>query len=164
MFKFLYIIVILLLSSCGFQPLYNNDATKELAFIEIHDTNTILNVKMNQELSRLLYLQNRATKAKYILDVNVTCKYLDNVILSNSDIIEQTIDMKIDYHLKDKKSDATLVRSTFNVADQLNNSVALYAASVNAEKTKNQLIDSAAKQIEQELILFFLKNNETIPK
>jgi hypothetical protein len=119
---------------------------------------------MNQELRKLLYLQNSTTKARYKLDVNVNCKYLDNVILSNSDIIEQTIYITIDYTLKDKKSDAILVHKTFNVADQLNNSVALYTASVNAEKTKNQLINYAAKQIEQDLILFFLRNNETISK
>lgn len=163
MLKYLCFIFTLLTSSCIFKPLYQNAAIKELSLVEFANPTTILDAKINQELGMLFYTE-ASMPFKYKLTTNITCKYLDSIILSNSDIIEQTISMQIDYTLSNKNSGTPLLCNSFTVKDELNNSVRLYTASVNANKTKNHLIDAAAKQIEQDLILFFLNSNETIYK
>jgi hypothetical protein len=163
MLKYLYFIAIFLLTSCGFKPLYNNNnSVKNLSLIKISEPNNILEIKLNQELSKLLSLDTSLINHRYSLYTSVNCEYLDNIILPNSDIIEQIISIKIDYSLKNTNTDVSILHKTFHVSDSLNNSVPLYTASVNANKTKSELINAAAKIIQQDLILFFLSSNETI--
>jgi len=162
MLKYLYFIAIFLLTSCGFKPLYsNNNSVKNLNLIKISEPSNILEIKLNQELSKLLSLDT-LLPTKYSLYTSVNCEYLDNIILPNSDIIEQIISIKIDYSLKNTNTDVSILHKTFHVSDSLNNSVPLYTASVNANKTKSELINAAAKIIQQDLMLFFLGSNETI--
>ena len=79
----------------------------------------------------------------------------NNILLFNSDTIEQVLLQKVSYKLIDKATGKVMLTDNFSLQDVVNNALPLYTAYTDMETAKQNLISAAASLIYKNLISFF---------
>lgn len=155
MLKKFSIIFTVFLTSCLPSPLYKDkNLIENLSLIDLSKPNNEYELKLNQELVKILHTNN-VRKKNYMLNVDISYEYVDNIFLANSDVIEQKIVATISYKLIDNLKGKILLENTFNISDASNNSLPLYTAYTETKKIQDNLINSSANKIYQDLIFFW---------
>jgi len=151
---FVLVIINFLLAACAIQPLHGNkEIMNQLSLIEIQNATSIDTLKINTALMQLFPESNDA--ALYMLEVKLEYDLNDNILLFNSDTIEQVLLQKVSYKLIDKATGKVMLTDNFSLQDVVNNALPLYTAYTDMETAKQNLISAAASLIYKNLISFF---------
>ena len=155
----------LLLTSCGFTPLYGTQAgarlLHELSSIEVRVADGVIGVQLRNTLHDNLQLYNRAGAARYRLALDYdTSTYAMLTSPTTSQIRRYTMILNVDYELSDSvtqslvKSGLTTAHASYNVV--IDN---VYATFVAEEEASLRAARQIAQQLTNLLALHFTRGN-----
>ena len=156
-------IIILLLSSlctgCGFSPLYKNHAIS-------HNNNNILNqveiiIQKDNQLNQLVkkHLDSifmTENNSKYILLISAEKKLSSALIQSNSTVSRYSMNLKVNYTIKDKYQNITLDHKATSLKGYYGYS-SPYATYVAEEDEVKNLIREISNQIRNNVMIVLLR-------
>ena len=163
LFLFLCLGTVLMLSGCGFQPVYGSfsNATADGVYPQFRDINIAIipdreGQILRNELIDRLHAGKNVGRTAYTLRVSgIDIRKRDFVIRETSDATRSDIRLLIDFRLIDKQGNKAVLErqlKAFGSYNILDNQFATRVSRDNA--TKNALTD-LARQIERELALYF---------
>lgn len=149
----------LLISSCGFTPVYKKSATCDIIIppISITPIDSIDGAEFYHHLSKLI---NNTNSAQYTLNASLTYSSSSLIIAKLSDVAEAKTIQTISYNLIDNQINKTVLSGTFNVNGHYNATYSPYASSVEERQSRENLAALAAKYIHTKLIIYFAKINK----
>ena len=153
---FFFMLVFFLQISCGFRPAYKVDAYNEnfLAFVEISPIATIEGVNFYNHLKSIF---PSAKESLYVLNTTLAFTSSYNVIQSNSDILREIQNIKVEYQLIDKKNLKVLTYGTFSKMSSYSTNFSLYSNSVIRQESISDLAENAAEEVRNRLLMYFSK-------
>lgn len=162
-YKILAIIAIslasLLISSCGFTPVYKRLDTNHYLIppISITSINSVDGAEFYHHLSKVI---NNQKSAQYTLNTSLTYSSANLIIAKLSDVTEAKAIQTVSYNLIDNQTNKIVLSGTFNVSGYYNTVYSPYASSVEERQSKENLACLAAENIHTKLIIYFSKINK----
>lgn len=159
--RYLFILIMLFLSSCNLKPVYdtkytNDKIVKDLESIEVKPIKTIEGAEFYHRLTSIL---PQKTKAKYLLKAELIGATMPATIEKNSNVLRSYINQLVRYKLIDIKNQKILIEEKFYQIASYNTIFTPYATNVEQNETGIDLAYSAAEEIRSRLILYFARNN-----
>ncbi len=151
--KILFIILLLLQTSCGFTPVYkmsSQNGISILASIEIAPINTIAGTYFYNHLNSILPPKKNV---KYLLTTNLSFDNSYSVIQKNSDILRKIDIVSVDYKLVDKTSLKIIIDGNFRKINSYSDNFSLYSNATIKEDSVNLLAKSAAEELRNRLFM-----------
>lgn len=153
--------VSLLLSGCGFRPIYGTHEAESGSPVALDLNNIAIdNIPdrdgqiLRNDLIDRMYGKNRPERPAYMLHVKIRSTEQDLGILANATATRSLLDMYADYSLADGKGKEILKGSAHSVAgfDKLDQIYGTVAASANA---RERTLHEVGEQIVNRLSLYF---------
>jgi hypothetical protein len=156
LFKAKIYVLLILITSCSFTPLYSSRNTKvvdTLAAIEVIDNNEIdtQNISLTQQLKESLNVLNKDVLKKYILEIKYSTDLHAELVSRNVDLTTARISLNLKYILKDKYSQKVLnsgqlvSSGTFNITSS---ELSTYTAENYIEQTiVKEILDSLKQSL-----------------
>lgn len=159
MIKYLYLIVIFILSSCtNFGPLYGNNKDFEafLSNIEIEEVETLQHSDLEHHIAKLF---GSSSDTKYMLKVSVSDNITPLIITGRANVVKQNVVQLCDYSLIDKSTGVLLTKGTIRVVGSYTSDKTPYVSYTNEQYTKKNVTQTATEELRMRLMLYFKKNN-----
>lgn len=152
-------ILALILTSCGFTPVYQHSQTSKELVPSIHliPIDSVMGAEFYYSLSNLI---NNDASSRYILTCSLDYTSSKLVVSKASDIAEVKSIQKLSYQLIDNQDNKTIFSGNFSVDGYYNSIYSPYASSVEEKASKENLARQAAKIMHTKLILYFSKINK----
>lgn len=151
----LFIIILTVLSACGFRPAYkvgNDDNTHILSSIEITPISSIDGTYFYNHLKSIL---PPSTAPKYILNTTLSFSKSYNIIQPNSDILRETQNISVNYQLIDKQTLKVVSGGNFIKMNSYSVNFTLYSNTVLRQESIAILAENAAEEVRNRLMMFF---------
>jgi hypothetical protein len=164
----LLILPILLLASCGFNPVYKtHDVAKynempvssegnALSSIQIEPIASVAGSELYHDLSIYFPLKENP---KYLLRVTLSYESRAQAIQKNSTIFREIIYQTTNYRLLDINTMQEVTSGSFVLSSSYNTSFSPYGSYTEHQQTNINLAHYTAEQIRQRLILYFSSNH-----
>ncbi len=162
-YKILAIIAInvasLLVSSCGFTPVYQSSGENETLIppISITPINSVDGAEFYHHLSKII---GDTSSAQYTLNASLAYSGSNLIIEKLSDVTEVKSIQTVTYTLIDNQTHQTASSGAFNVSGHYNSVYSPYASSIEERQSKENLARQAAEVMHTKLIIYFSKINK----
>lgn len=160
---FSYLLLLALLFSCGFEPVYrqaNFSNSSELSKIKVNASSTVKGVIFKNELDKLLNPTSSNDEAKYLLDTSFTKDKIAIAIQQDRTITRFKIIGKLNYKLTDLSNGKLLDEGVLKREAGYDRVDSDYATYVSDEDTTQRLIEELAEDARIRMISFFNKNTD----
>tara|TARA_Y100001958_G_C21150963_1_gene487166 strand:- start:48 stop:554 length:507 start_codon:yes stop_codon:yes gene_type:complete len=142
---------IVVLASCGFQPLYDNNSLSGF----VVNTPGVQN-----ESSRIIYkgltnvLSSSATSENYIIDFVIDEQSEDIDIREDEKVLRKNIVISVKFYVKKEKDDKEVFSGESLISSAYNRVAEPYANYVNEQDTRNRILILIVQDIRRQLALF----------
>ena len=162
--RYIYIILILILSACGFKPLYSDDNQEKLNLLsgqiklinKINDYDFSLSKKViYKNFSTKFNFSNHDIKSKYHLFINNINESEYPIDLDmDGNASEYSYNITIDVTLKDMTQNGKIIfNKSYNSKVNLNIGNSYYSSIINKRSYQKTLAKNIAEQCYQQLLL-----------
>lgn len=159
--------VLLLLSACGFHPVYGVNkytpvgAETKLQSIEISNIPDREGQFLRNELVDRLHRSNPSAPKNYTLKISKVNEYIRELdITIDADTTRAQLSASVSMELIDNKTRENLLNRTLNSTASYNVLGSEFANSVSEQTTRENVLKDLARQIELELALYFKRPPE----
>ena len=153
--KYIYIILILALTSCSnFRPLYGQNKEFEtfLSNIEIEEVETIESSDLYYNISKLF---GTSHDTKYILKLKLTDTVTPLLITGQANVVKQNVTQLCDYSLVDKDGSQVLTKGKIRLVGSYSSTDTPYSSYTHEKYTKKSITQTAAEELRMRLMLYF---------
>ena len=154
---FIKIVLILLLSNCGYTPIYSNSnfKNKELQAISVKNIKDRSGQILKANLSDQLNPEGKKTLAKYYLEVKLSegkesLGYRRDMSATRSNLI-----LTVKYDLKDIKGGTSILKSSIEATSSYDIVESLYATIIAEKDARNKGLKIISDKIINEIAVFF---------
>ena len=142
---------IVVLASCGFQPLYDNNSLSGF----------VVNAPgVQNESSRIIYkgltnvLSSSATSENYIIDFVIDEQSEDIDIREDEKVLRKNIVISVKFYVKKEKNDKEVFSGESIISSAFNRVAEPYANYVNEQDTRSRILILIVQDIRRQLALF----------
>ena len=142
---------VVMLTACGFQPLYNNNSLSGFVVNAPSDQN---------ESSKIIYkgltniLSSSASSENYIIDFIVDEQSEDIDIREDEKVLRKNIVISVKFYVKKEKNDKEVFSGESLISSAYNRVAEPYANYVNEQDTRNRILILIVQDIRRQLALF----------
>ena len=163
----LSILAFLILTSCGFQPMYGTAFQSEqsaeiqnaLEQVEIVNIPDWEGQYLRNALIDRFYRDHRPINPEYVLTVNkIEERLIDLDITKNSDATRGQLQLKTAITLRDKKTGEVLLERNLRSITSYNILTSEFATRVTEQNTRRNALDDLASQIELQIGLYLKRD------
>jgi len=158
---FVKLVLILLLSNCGYSPIYSNSnlKNKELQAISVKNIKDRSGQILKANLTDKLNPNGKKSLTKYSLEVVLsegkeTIGYRRDKSATRSNLI-----LNVEYDLKEMKGGTSILKKSILVTSSYDIVESLYATIVAEKDARNKGLKIISDNIVNDLAIFFKKNN-----
>ncbi len=154
--------VCVLVSACGFEPIYGGKLQNEqinieqvLAHIEISNIADRSGQILRNDLIDRFYSNGRPSEISYILNVaSIEENIVDLDITKSSDATRAQLYLKTKINLKDTRSGEVVLSRNISAISSYNVLTSEFATRVSEQNTRENVINDLARQIELQIGLY----------
>jgi hypothetical protein len=152
-------VLALILTSCGFTPVYKHSHIDQgiVPAIHISSIDSVAGAEFYHTLSHLI---KNDESSRYTLNCSLAYTSSQLLISKTSDVAEAKSIQTVDYKLIDNISAQTIFSGKYNVDGYYNSIYSPYASSVEEKRSQENLARLAAKMMHTQLIIYFSKINK----
>ena len=142
---------VVVLTACGFQPLYINNSLSGFVVNRPSDQN---------ESSKIIYqgltniLSSSATSENYIIDFIIDEQSEDIDIREDEKVLRKNIVISVKFYVKKEKNDKEVFSGESLISSAYNRVAEPYANYVNEQDTRNRILILIVQDIRRQLALF----------
>lgn len=158
---FLVLAVCLLVSACGFEPMYGTSSKQDIALKQEFAQVQIENIpnREGQFLKNALidrfYSKSRPINPRYVLSIgNIHESTYDLDITVNSDSTRSQLTLKTKMFLKDTETGETLIDRNISASSSYNIVDSEFATRVSEQNTRENALNDLARQVELQVALY----------
>ncbi len=157
--KALLIVGTLLISSCGFTPIYNAsqniDVSAKLADIKISNIPDEEGQYLRNALIDRFYPDARPDNARYMLNISPINESTTNLdITKNANTTRTQLKLSTNINLIDQQSGETILSRRLSAISSYNVLTSEFATRVSAKNMRENTLDDLARQIEMRIGLY----------
>ncbi|MBP7189782.1 MAG: hypothetical protein KA998_00840 [Rickettsiaceae bacterium] len=152
---FRVIILALLISSCGFHPVYETRggvAHRSIPQLEISEIASVPGAMLYESLSSLI---GSSPGSKYLLEISLSNASQDSIISKKSDVVEIKVIQNVSFKVIDNDSGKEILNQKFSVYGYYGAMYQPYSSYVESRGASESLAKHAADEIHRRLIIFF---------
>ena len=142
---------VVMLASCGFQPLYDNNSLSGF----------VVNApSVQNESSRIIYkgltnlLSSSATSENYIIDFVIDEQSEDIDIREDEKVLRKNIVISVKFYVKKEKDEEEVFRGESLISSAYNRVAEPYANYVNEQDTRSRILILIVQDMRRQLALF----------
>jgi hypothetical protein len=159
--KYIYVIIILLLSACSnFVPIYSQDQkfATFLSSIEIEEVETLESTELYHHITKLF---GSSHDTKYILKLSLSDTIAPLIITREANVAKQNVTQLCNYSLIDKSSGVVLLEGKIRLIGSYSSTAEPYASYTHEKHTKKSITQTVAEELRMRLMLYF-SNHQTL--
>ncbi|MES2214633.1 MAG: hypothetical protein V4485_01240 [Pseudomonadota bacterium] len=146
------VLTTLILSSCGFHPVYEKNSNERIPSIEIAPINSVEGAEFYHRLSDII---DNNENARYQLQVKLVYTSSPLVISKDSDVLEQNVALDVHSDLLDKQTGLITKIRDFRIVGSYNAIFSPYISYTAEAAEKTNLAIRAADEVHKCLSVFF---------
>lgn len=158
---FLVLAVCLLVSACGFEPMYGTSSKQDmalkqgLALVQIDNIPNREGQFLKNALIDRFYSTGRPTNSRYVLSIESLRESIyDLDITVNSDSTRSQLTLETKMVLKDKNTGKVLISRNLSALSSYNIVDSKFATRVSEQNTRENAINDLARQIKLQIALY----------
>ncbi|MFV9880134.1 MAG: hypothetical protein AB8U25_01765 [Rickettsiales endosymbiont of Dermacentor nuttalli] len=152
-----------LISACGFQPIYSQKfvlATDDvLASIFINPIGGEFGNKLHVQLKESLNPSKKSTPIRYKLQIKLPSMLSTSVIISNSQTVNYTSIIKVEYTLIDNQNNQEITKGILTSSDSYYTSASEFAIFSSNQAAIENNLKKISEDLKNKLIAFLSRNN-----
>jgi len=160
--RILPLIALLLLTACGFQPVYgvnketSTNVSEQLALVEIGNIPDREGQYLRNDLIDRFYRNGRPASPQYILTLSEIIEGSRNLdVTINSDTTRGQLTLNTSIQLSDKQSRRKIIERNLSSIASYNIIASEFANRVSEQNTRENALNDLGRQIEEQLALYF---------
>jgi LPS-assembly lipoprotein len=151
------LIPLLLLSGCGFKPIYGDSTKRQISLGSVVYSEVIPSRVISSLRAALKneFPNSSHSESEYKLDINIISSTEDAAVQSNTVVTRKNIVVYCDIKLTNTKSGKVVFTDRAVGIESFNTNRSPFSEHVSEEEIKNRMMKTLAKEIKNRLILAF---------
>ncbi len=146
-------VLLLLLASCGFKPLYHSGNNEIFSKVMIAENNSDINRRFYRSISELVTLADDKDKAQYLLKLDIKTAR-EGVLIDRNSITKRTnVILNVDYVITEIDSGKKIQDGSLKISSGYNTSLSEFASYVSEEDATKNTIRELADEIRKILLM-----------
>lgn len=155
----LNIVALLLLSSCGFRPVYKKETGGSYEILQKIELSPINSVEGAEFYNQLRNIFPHSLTSDYRLESHLSFSQAFTILQKNSDVLRETLKVQVTYSLREKATDSVITSGAFSRLSSYNTTFSPYNNAIKKQDILKNMAIASAEEVRSRIILY-LENNK----